>query len=394
MYSFTSPGGTCARTEKEEGVARIGTEPEIATSQAHGAPLPAAPLENGRWTGYWHLVVAGFKTLKREPEIIFWVFVFPVFMAGGLGIATRNRPPDASRVAVVSGPDAQRALELLKPSAQKGLVRAELLTPQDAWNKFRLGKYDVVVTPQVNGSFEYRYDPARSESLLARAAVEDAMQAAAGRRDLLRTSAHISSEPGARYIDFLIPGLLGMNLMASGLWGIGFALVEMRQRKLLKRYAATPMRRGDFLLSLASGRLVLTLLQLAALLGFGVVAFRMRILGSWMSIFLVSTIGAFAFGAMGLLTACRAQKAESVGGLINVIMMPMWILSGVFFSYEHFPAVMQPLIKALPLTAFNDALRAIVLEGASLAAQQSRLLILCLWGGVSYLLAVRWFRWT
>lgn len=371
----------------------VGTERGIAIRPAQEAPLEVAPRENGRWAGYWHLVVAGFKALKREPEVIFWVFVFPVFMAAGLGIATRNRPPDASRVAVVSGPGAERALELLKPSVQKGLVRADVLAAQDAWNRFRLGKYDLVVTPQARG-FEYRYDPGRSESLLARTAVEDVMQSAAGRKDLLLTSAHISSEPGARYIDFLIPGLLGMNLMASGLWGIGFALVEMRQRKLLKRYAATPMRRGDFLLSLASGRLVLTLLQLAVLLGFGVVAFRMRIIGSWISIFLVSTIGAFSFGALGLLAACRAQKAESVGGLINVIMMPMWILSGVFFSYEHFPAVMQPMIKALPLTAFNDALRAIVLEGASLAAQQMRLLVLCLWGGVSYFLAVRWFRWT
>ncbi len=372
----------------------LDTEREIVIPPVRELPLPAAPQENGRWAGYWHLVVAGLKVLKREPEIVFWVFVFPVFMAAGLGLATRNRPPDASRVAVVSGPGAQRVLDLLKPSTQKGLVRAETLSAQDAWNRFRLGKYDLVVTPQADGSFEYRYDPARSESLFARSAVDDAMQAAAGRKDLLSTSVHVSSEPGARYIDFLIPGLLGMNLMASGLWGLGFALVEMRQRKLLKRYAATPMRRGDFLLALASGRLLLTLLQLVVLLGFGVLAFRMRIMGSWASIFLISAIGAFSFGALGLLTACRAQKAESVGGLINVIMMPMWILSGVFFSYEHFPAVMLPLIKALLLTTFNDALRAIVLEGASLAAQQARLLILCLWGVVSFFLAVRWFRWT
>ncbi len=372
----------------------LDTEREIVIPPARELPLPAAPRENGRWTGYWHFVVAGLKVLKREPEIIFWVFGFPVFMAAGLGLATRNRPPDASRVAVVSGPGAQRALGLLKPSTQKGLVHAETLSAQDSWNRFRLGKYDLVVTPQADGSFEYRYDPARSESLFARAAVDNAMQVAAGRKDLLSTSVHVSSEPGARYIDFLIPGLLGMNLMASGLWGLGFALVEMRQRKLLKRYAATPMRRGDFLLALASGRLLLTLLQLVVLLGFGVLAFRMRIIGSWASILLIGAIGAFSFGALGLLTACRAQKAESVAGLINVIMMPMWILSGVFFSYEHFPAVMLPLIKALPLTAFNDALRAIVLEGASLAAQQGRLLILCLWGVVSFVLAVRWFRWT
>jgi ABC-2 type transport system permease protein len=375
-------------------VANVDTEREIALPPRQESPLPVAPRENGRWSGYRHLVVASVTVLRREPEIIFWVFAFPILMAAGLGMATRNRPPDASRVAVVSGPGSQRALDLLKPSSRKGLVHVEMLSAQDAWNRFRLGKYDLVVTPQADGSYEYRYDPARSESLLARTAVDNAMQAAAGRKDLLSISGHVSSEPGARYIDFLIPGLLGMNLMASGLWGIGFALVEMRQRKLLKRYAATPMRRGDFLLALATGRLLLTLLQLVLLLGFGVVAFHMRIIGSWTSILFIGTIGAFSFGALGLLTACRAKKAESASGLINVVMMPMWILSGVFFSYEHFPAAMLPLIKALPLTAFNDALRAIVLEGASLAAQQARLLILCLWGGISFFLAVRWFRWT
>jgi len=374
-------------------VANVDREEEIVIRPAQELPLRAS-RENGRWAGYWHLLIAGWRSLIREPEVVFWVFVFPILLALGLGLATPNKPVGTSHVAVVEGPGAQRALDLLKASSEKGAVRAETLSAQDAWNRFRLGKYDLVVTPRADGSFEYRYDPARSESLLARAAVEGAMQSAAGRKDPLSISLHASSEPGARYIDFLIPGLLGMNLMASGLWGIGYALVEMRQRKLLKRYAATPMRPTDFLFALTSGRLLLALTQLVLLLGFGVLAFHMRIIGSWISIFLIGTLGALSFGALGLLTASRAQKAESVSGIINVVMMPMWILSGVFFSYEHFPAVMQPLIKALPLTAFNDALRAIVLEGATLAAQQARLLILCLWGGVSFFLAVRWFRWT
>jgi ABC-type multidrug transport system permease subunit len=220
------------------------------------------------------------------------------------------------------------------------------------------------------------------------------MQAAAGRKDALPTSAKASSEPGARYIDFLIPGLLGMNLMNSGMWGIGFALVEMRQRKLLKRFVATPMRRSDFLLALASSRLALMLIELALLLGFGVLAFQMRLMGSWASVILISAVGALSFGGLGLLTASRAQKIETVSGLINVVMMPMWMFSGVFFSYDRFPAIIQPLIKVLPLTALNDALRATILGGATLAAQSTRLLILLLWGTLSYLLALRWFRWT
>ena len=172
-----------------------------------------------------------------------------------------------------------------------------------------------------------------------------------------------SSEPGARYIDFLIPGLLGMNLMNSGMWGIGFALVEMRQRKLLKRFVATPMRRSDFLLALASSRLVLMMIEVALLLVFGVLVFHVRVEGSLLAILLIGALGAVSFGGIGLLTASRAQKIESVSGLINLVMMPMWIFSGVFFSYERFPKIFLPAIRALPLTALNDALRAIILAG-------------------------------
>lgn len=185
-----------------------------------------------------------------------------------------------------------------------------------------------------------------------------------------------------------------MNLMNSGMWGIGFALVDMRQRKLLKRFVGTPMRRGDFLLALMSSRLVLMVIEIGLLLALGVLFFRMRVLGSIFSIVFLGAMGALCFGGVGLLTASRAQKIESVSGLMNLVMMPMWIFSGVFFSYERFPAVIQPLIKALPLTALTDALRASILEGTPLLHQWSRLLIMALWGGLSFLLALRWFRWT
>jgi ABC-type multidrug transport system permease subunit len=358
------------------------------------AKLPTRPPENGRWAGYVQLMIAREKEMWREPEVIFWVFVFPILLALGLGIAFRNKPAEVTRVAIVAGEGTTRALAWLQASPQRRSVRTDVLPEAKALNQFRLGKYDLVVIPEAGGGLEYRYDPARPESVLARATVNDALQAAAGRKEALPTSEKASSEPGARYIDFLIPGLLGMNLMNSGMWGIGFALVEMRQRKLLKRFVATPMRRSDFLLALASSRLALMLVELALLLGFGVLAFQMRVLGSWASVILISTVGALCFGGLGLLTASRAQKIETVSGLINLVMMPMWLFSGVFFSYERFPAILLPLIKVLPLTALNDALRATILEGATLAAQGTRLLVLLLWGSVSYLLALRWFRWT
>jgi ABC-type multidrug transport system permease subunit len=349
-------------------------------------------MRNGRWSGFSHLLMARMKELKREPEVIFWVFIFPLLLALGLGIAFRNKPANVTSIAILAGPGADRAMSLLEP--RKSSIHAEVLDQSFALQGFRLGKYDLVVEPDGNGGFRYRYDPSRPESVLSRAEVDDALQTAAGRKDPLPTNAVTSTEPGSRYIDFLIPGLLGMNLMNSGMWGIGFALVDMRQRKLLKRFVATPMRRSDFLMALTSSRLVLMIIEVALLLGFGVLVFHMRVLGSLLTILLLGAIGAVAFGGLGLLTASRAQKIESVSGLINLVMMPMWIFSGVFFSYERFPVIVHPLIRALPLTALNDALRATILQGASLASQSGRLLVLVLWGGISFVLALRWFRWT
>src|SRR5713101_7030759 len=354
--------------------------------------IPAPPTCNGRWSGFSHLLMARMNEHTREPEVIFWVFIFPLLLALGLGIAFRNKPADVTSIAIVEGPGADKAMALLE--SRKSSIRAEVLNQSLALQGFRLGKYDLVVEPDTNGGFRYHYDPSRPESVLSRAEVDDALQTAAGRTDPLPTTAVTSTEPGSRYIDFLIPGLLGMNLMNSGMWGIGFALVDMRQRKLLKRFVGTPMRRGDFLLALLSSRLVLMLIEIALLLTLGVIVFHMKVMGSLFSIVLLGSAGAVAFGGIGLLTASRAQKIESVSGLMNLVMMPMWIFSGVFFSYERFPAMIQPLIKALPLTALNDALRASILEGQPLPHQWPRLLVLTLWGAISFVLAVRWFRWT
>ena len=348
---------------------------------------------NGRWAGYWAILGARMKELWREPEVIFWVFVFPLLLAFGLGIAFRDKPADVTSIAVVNNAHAQQMVVLLQRSPQKNAIHADVLDESVALDQFRLGKYSLVVTADDSG-VHYRYDPARPESVLARSQVDDALQTAAGRTSPLKAETTQSSEPGARYIDFLIPGLLGMNLMNSGMWGIGFAVVDMRQRKLLKRFIASPMRRTDFLLALGSSRLILMIIEVGLLLGFGVLVFHMKVEGSLLAILLVAALGAVSFGGIGLLTASRARKIESVSGLINLVMMPMWIFSGVFFSYERFPHAIQPLIKALPLTALNDALRAIILQGAGLSSQWVPLAVLAIWGGVSFLVALKWFRWS
>src|SRR6202795_4900564 len=293
------------------------------TPPAEMSPPSTSPLRNGRGSGFASLLMARMRELIREPELIFWIFGFPLLLALGLGIAFRNKPAEVTSIAIVSGPGAQEVANMIRRSPQGSSIKAQLLDQSQALQAFHFGKYDLVVEPDGQSGVRYIYDPSRPETVLARAEVDDALQSGAGRKNPVPASSFVSTEPGSRYIDFLIPGLLGITLMNSGMWGVGFALVDMRQRKLLKRFVATPMRRSDFLLALTASRLVLMLVEIVLLLGFGVLVFHMRVLGSVFNILLLNTVGAISFAGLGLLTASRAQKLESVSGLMNLVMMPM-----------------------------------------------------------------------
>ena len=324
----------------------------------------------------------------REPEAIFWVFVFPVLLALGLGIAFRSRPAQPLRIAVQQGPGGANLAEALDRSPE---ITATLLVPEAARNDLRTGKLALVVVP--GDSVTYVYDPTRNDSRLARRLVDDAVQRAAGRADPLIVSERHLTEPGSRYIDFLIPGLLGLNLMGSGMWGIGFNIVQARRKRLLKRLLATPMRRSHYLLSFILSRFVFMILEVAALVGFGWLVFDVRVYGSIIDLLIVAVVGALAFAGLGLLAASRAQTIEGVSGIMNLVMLPMWIFSGVFFSYANFPDRLQPFIQALPLTPLNDALRTVMIDGAPLTANLTRLAVIAAWGLVSFVTAVRVFRW-
>src|SRR5438270_6164650 len=198
-------------------------------SQDHVNQQAPAP-RNGRWSGFRFLLRARMLELAREKEVAFWVFVFPLLLALGLGFAFRDKPSDRTTIAILAGPNAQHIQSLVQGSPQKSAIRSEIVDSAQAAKGLRLGKYDLVIEPVSPDRLQYHYDPARPESVQSHIEVDDALQAASGRKDVLTTSVVVSSEPGSRYIDFLIPGLLGMNLMNSGMWGIGFALVDMRQR--------------------------------------------------------------------------------------------------------------------------------------------------------------------
>jgi ABC-2 type transport system permease protein len=340
------------------------------------------------WRPLWQLTLARFREQLRQPEVLFWVFAFPLLLAVALGLAFRNRPPAVIPVAVEAGRGADSVAALLRRS--RGLT-ASVLPPAQAGEQLRKGGVTLVVVP--GDPLIYRFDSTRSDSRLARLATDDALQRALGRRDVRAVAEQKVMEQGSRYIDFLIPGLLGLNLMGTGMWGMGYAVVDARKRKLMKRLLASPMRRSEYLLSFIVARLVMLGPEVVLLLGFGVLAFGVPVRGSLASLALVVLIGAMCFAGLGLLTASRARTIEMVSGLMNLIMMPMWILSGVFFSSANFPAVMQPLIRVLPLTALNDALRAVILDGASLGAVAVPTAVCAAWGVVSFAVALKIFRW-
>jgi ABC-2 type transport system permease protein len=346
-----------------------------------------------RWTDHSlvQLTRVRYREFFREPEAVFWVFIFPVLLTAGLGIAFRNRAPDRTAVAVVAEqPTGARVADLLR---NEDVLDAMLLSDSAAREALRTGEVALVVVPQVGRRVEYRYDDTRPESRTARLLVDDALQRASGRRDRVSVEDRLVRERGARYIDFLVPGLLGMNLMGSGIWGLGFAIVDARKKRLLKRLIATPMSRIQYLASFALSRLTLLFMEVGLLLGFAVLVFGVPLRGSLPLLVLICLLSSLSFASLGLLIASRAQTMEGASGLMNLVMLPMWIFSGVFFSASRFPDAIQPFIQVLPLTAVIDALRANILRGAGWSTLLPELGIVLAWLVVSFVLAVRLFRW-
>ncbi len=328
----------------------------------------------------------------RQPEIMFWVFGFPLLLALVLGFAFRTTGVEGSLVGVLAGEAGERE-ELAARLAGEEHVTVEFPDDlEEARRDLRSGRLDVLVEP--GDPPVLHLHTARPQSETARLRVVRALERPAG-AEPAPPAARVQpvEERGARYVDFLFPGLLGLNLMGTGMWAIGFAVADMRQRKLLRRLLVTPMRRSSFLAALLVFRLVFLVLEVGALTLFGLLALGVPFRGSLAGFTLLSLLGARAFAGLGMLAASRVKTLEGASGMLNLVMMPMWLGSGVFFSYERFPAAVQPVLRALPLTALNDALRGLMLDGRSLAALAPEVGILAAWGLVGFLLALRLFRW-
>jgi ABC-type multidrug transport system permease subunit len=348
------------------------------------------------------LTLVRFREFLREPEALFWVFIFPVLLTAGLGLAFRNRPPDKIAVALVAtGAYDDQSIQaraatmnsISERSKEADGVAARVMTLDSAMSALAQNKIAIIAILDSGRRVTYRYDPANEEARRGRLVMNDLLESDYGRENRLTTKGDYITAPGSRYVDFLVPGLLGMNLLGSGVWGLGFALVDLRRKRLLKRLVATPMSRAQFFTSFLLSRLVVLSFEVIALVGFGVVAFHVPLRGSIWALFFIAVFGALSFSGLGLLVGTRAKTVEAVSGLANAIMLPMWVLSGTFFSASHFPDAMQPIVRALPLTAVNDALRANMLQGAPLTALWPQLGVIAFWIVVCYAAALRLFRW-
>jgi ABC-2 type transport system permease protein len=335
----------------------------------------------------WQLTLVRFREFLREPEALFWVFGFPLLLAAGLGLAFRNTPAEVLSIGVV-GADGG-AFEQSPSFAVDPFPALE-----DGLRALREGRIALLVERAADGgNVIYHYDDTNPEGRDARMRADLVVQQSAGRQDPVAAEDQLMRETGSRYIDFLIPGLLGMNLMGGSIWSMGFAIVDARRRKLMKRLVATPMPRHYFLVSFLISRLAMLVVEVGAFLGFAVLVFGVPIRGSLVLVAAICVLGSLAFGAIGLLLSSRARTIEAASGLMNLTMLPMWILSGVFFSSQRFPDAVQPVIAALPLTALNDALRATMLQGATMAQIAPQAGVLAAWLLVCFPLALKLFRW-
>jgi ABC-type polysaccharide/polyol phosphate export permease len=342
-------------------------------------------MSDGSDNSLLQLTLVRFREFWREPEAIFWVFVFPILLAGGLGIAFRNRPAEVLHVGA-GGPRLAASLR-----AEKSL-RVDVVDANSGESALRTGRIVLLALPGPQGVV-YRYDDSNPEARTARLLAERAMRRAAGLLDPLKATDDIVREPGSRYIDFVVPGLLGMNLMGSGIWGLGFTIVDARRRKLLKRLIASPMSRWQYLLSFLLSRLVTLVLEVAALVCFAIFVFGVPVRGPLWQLAFLCLFSALAFSALGLLIASRAKTIEAASGLMNMTMLPMWVLSGVFFSPDRFPATIQPFIQALPLTAVISSLRSSMLQGTPVSQMGWQLAVIAAWLAGCFLLALKLFRW-
>ncbi|MFO7838734.1 MAG: ABC transporter permease [Desulfosalsimonadaceae bacterium] len=376
-----------------------------------------------------HLTAAHFKEVTRQPAVIFWGIIFPILISLGLGLAFTRQTETERRVAVVppaiqeNAGDAggkvhaflqAHAVLVKQPDTGKpqyrlviedeAMGRTSFVFIEAGWQQalslLKKGNVCLIMKDSVSEinqdtgrDISYHLDPVKPEAQIAYLKLSKMMSAQGPPEAAISRNVSPLSVPGSRYIDFLVPGLISMGVMMSCMWGIGYGMIDKRSKKMLRRMVATPMRKSHFLMALMAVRVAMNVIEAGLLFFFAALAFDISIQGSLPALFVVFLAGNFAFGGIAILTASHTANTEVGNGLINAVVLPMSVLSGIFFSYHNFPDWSIPVIEKLPLTLLADGVRSIFIEGAGFAETAWPALILLAIGGFFFAAGLRVFRW-
>jgi ABC-2 type transport system permease protein len=367
----------------------------------------------------WLLVLAHALAIIREPGVIFWGIVFPILMSLGLGIAFTKKADILRKVAVISNTgitvsdssaifrfldmkceehnpekqdDYRWKLEIKDEKLGKSVYLFYYLSWDEAIVLLKRGTVNLILNSN-NGKTEYHFDPVNSDAELTYLKISGMIGSGvvlpAGRNDEIKPM----TVAGTRYIDFLIPGLITLGVMMSTMWGISYGIIEKRSKKLLRRMVATPMKKSHYLIALLTVRITLNFIEALVLLLFALIVFKMQIQGSISALILLFLTGNIAFAGLAILLSSHTSNTEVGNGLINAVVMPMMVLSGIFFSYHNFPDWSIPVIEKLPLTMLTDGVRSIFNEGAGWPQVALPILILTIIGVVLFGAGLKIFKW-
>lgn len=337
------------------------------------------------------LLLLQWRTFSREPGVLFWALAFPIILSGLLGMAFKKKGMQPLPVIFISesAEESERIVKLtstLKPGA---LLTVTVESAAQAAVSMRRGRAVLSVESPADASKRrFLLDPGNSESELAMRRLKGWLAGEAMAADVV-----VLSAKGSRYIDFVLPGLFASSVINSCLWGVGWVLIDYRQKKFLRRMVATPLKKWHFFLALLLGRLAILAIEFATLFGFARYFFDVEIQGSHAAFAVVMLSGVLAFYGLAALIASRTKNPQVGIGLINAATLPMMVISGMFFSYERFPAAVQPVLARFPPTMMVDALRSVMNEGAGLGAVAPACLALSIMGGICLFIGNRYFRW-
>jgi ABC-2 type transport system permease protein len=367
----------------------------------------------------WLLIQAHFHEIIREPGVIFWGIIFPILMSLGLGLAFTRKADVARKVAVIQTSETSAAdtsaisrflgsrCEQHQPSGKNDyrwkieirdnkLGKSTYFFYEVGWDDalvlLKKGTVNLIIDSS-NGETVYNFDPVNSDAELTYLK----LSAMIGPGNVLPAPAGDEIRPltlaGTRYIDFLIPGLITLGIMMSSMWGISYGIIEKRSKKLLRRMVATPMKKSHFLIALIAVRVIMNFIEALAVFLFAIVAFKVTIQGSISALILLFFAGNIAFAGLAVLISSHTSNTEVGNGLINAVVMPMMVLSGIFFSYHNFPDWSLPVIRNLPLTMLADGMRGIFNEGAGWSQTALPVVILSTIGVVCFGTGLKIFKW-